>query len=211
MRRGVYEFLVVNKLVRTCVSRTMPWLELSLVFACSLPAGLFTSNLGRISGRITDQTAGAIGNAMVTVTDVDRGIARPLLTDNSGSYSAGSLTPGTYTVRVEAMGFRAIEREGHHRRCGSGRPRGLDPADRFAVTETITVTGELPMINTSNATLGGQIENKIINEIPLNGRNFQHLLDYQPGMISSAAGNANTHASNGNRTDANVWVIDGLV
>src|SRR5262245_61001468 len=107
------------------------------------------SNLGRISGGITDQSGGAIAGAMVTVTDVDRGIARNLTTDESGQYSAPSLIPGPYMVKAEAQGFRPLERKDIV--VGVGTEIRVDlTLQPGAQTETITVTGELPMINTSN-------------------------------------------------------------
>ena len=198
-----------DKLARVCVRKAMPAIGLGLFLLLFCQPAFSQSNLGRISGGITDQTGGAIANAAVTVTDVDRGLARPLMTDSSGQYSAGSLIPGNYMVRAEAQGFRALERRDII--VGVGQDVRVDLVlQPGAQSETITVTGELPMINTSNAVLGGQIENRFITELPLTGRNFLHLIDYQPGMISGDSGNMSTHSSNGNRTDANVWVIDGL-
>src|ERR1700722_1924350 len=80
---------------------------LALMLLC-LPA-FAQINLGRIFGAITDQTGGAIVGATVTITDVARGVSRPLITDGAGEYSAPSLIPGTYTVRAEAKGFKALE------------------------------------------------------------------------------------------------------
>src|SRR5580765_2042448 len=91
--------------------RCMGYLSVALFLLIFCNTASSQSNLGRISGAITDMTSGAIANATVTVTDVDRGIARPLMTDSSGQYSAGSLIPGLYMVRAEAMGFRALERK----------------------------------------------------------------------------------------------------
>src|SRR5580704_15053134 len=67
------------------------------------------TNQGRIQGGVFDQTGGAIAGATVTVTDVARGVARTLVTDSAGEYSAISLVPGTYTVRGEAKGFKVVE------------------------------------------------------------------------------------------------------
>ena len=192
-----------------CVRKVMPGFGLGLFLLLFCQSAFSQSNLGRISGSITDQSGGAIANAAVTVTDVDRGLARPLMTDNSGQYSAGSLIPGSYIVRAEAQGFRPLVRQDIG--VGVGGDVRVDLVlQPGAQTETITVTGELPMINTSSAVLGGAIENRLISELPLNGRTFLGLLDYNPGLIGGASGNANQFASNGNRTDANVWVIDGL-
>src|ERR1700730_4581869 len=69
-------------------------------------------NSGSIAGGITDQTGAAIVGAKVTVIDVERGVSRPLVTDSAGQYTAPSLTPGQYTVRAEATGFKTVEQAG---------------------------------------------------------------------------------------------------
>jgi Carboxypeptidase regulatory-like domain len=63
-------------------------------------------NNGRILGEVADQTGGVVSGATVTIVDKDRGVARTLTTDDAGEYNAPNLIPGTYTVRVEANGFK---------------------------------------------------------------------------------------------------------
>src|ERR1700758_1553732 len=84
-------------------------LALALLFA-SIQM-LSQANTGRILGSVTDQTGGAIAGATVTITDTERGTTRTLTTDDSGSYNAPSLIPGTYTVRAEFRGFKSTERQ----------------------------------------------------------------------------------------------------
>src|ERR1035437_185181 len=86
---------------------------LGLIFASLLLCvPLFSqATSGRIQGTITDQSGGAMAGANLTVTDVDRNVSRTLTTDASGAYNAPSLLPGMYKVRVEAKGFKAIERQ----------------------------------------------------------------------------------------------------
>ena len=79
-----------------------------LVFSVSLSA---QGNFGRIFGTVTDQTAAVLAGAAVTITDVDRGLSRSLVTDSAGEYNAPTLIPGTYTVRVAAQGFKVLERQ----------------------------------------------------------------------------------------------------
>jgi len=69
------------------------------------------ANTGRILGTVTDQTGGAIAGATVSVTDTERGTTRTLTTDESGSYNASSLIPGTYTVSAQYKCFKSIERQ----------------------------------------------------------------------------------------------------
>src|SRR5579884_2149250 len=77
----------------------------------SSPLLFSQTNQGRVFGTITDQTGGVIVGAKVTVIDVARGINRALMTDAAGEYNAPNLIPGMYTIRVEAPGFQAFERQ----------------------------------------------------------------------------------------------------
>jgi hypothetical protein len=166
-------------------------------------------NEGRILGNITDQSGGVIAGATVAVTDVDRGISRMLITDTAGEYNAPNLIPGAYTVRAQATGFRTIERQnillevGHEVRVDLR----LQPG---ATTETITVTAAPPMVETTNATLGGTLSNQTINDLPLNGRNYENLLQYRPGIVIFPGGGMNSKSTNGLRPEDNVFLLDGM-
>jgi len=126
-------------------------------------------NFGRILGAVTDQSGGVISGATVTVLDTERGVARTLTTDDAGEYNAPTLIPGAYTVRAEAKGFKRVERQnvvlevGHEVRIDLT----LQPG---AQEQTITITEAVPLVETTNATLGGTLENTEINDMPLNGR-----------------------------------------
>ena len=176
---------------------------LGLLLFCS-PA-FAQLNLGRILGSVTDQTGGEIAGATVTVIDVARGINRPLTTDGAGEYNAPSLIPGTYTVRAEAKGFKATERPNVLVEVGTDVrvDLTLQPGEQ---TQTITVTESIPLINTTNAQIGGVLENQEISELPINGREFEKLLIYRPGVRA----NGLDIYVNGNRADNNMWLLDGL-
>jgi hypothetical protein len=109
-----------------------------LLFSLPVSAQL---NLGRILGGVTDEGGGAIVGAAVTVIDVQRGVSRPLTTDEAGAYSAPSLNPGTYKVPAEAKGFKGLDRTGIS--VGVGQDVRVDlilqPGEQ---TQTVTVTGE---------------------------------------------------------------------
>jgi protocatechuate 3,4-dioxygenase beta subunit len=125
---------------------------------------------GSITGSITDQTGGALAGAMVTVSDVDRGINRTLTTDASGAYSAPNLTPGNYKVRAEFRGFKTIERQNIQIEVNQELrvDLSLSPGEQ---TQVVNVTEAIPLIETTNAELGGTLQNQVINDLPLNGRN----------------------------------------
>src|ERR1700730_8922235 len=179
------------------------------VLLCSLP--LFSQgNFGRILGTIADQTGGVISGATVSVIDKDRGVARTLTTDDAGEYNAPTLIPGTYIVRVEANGFKRLERQ--HVLLEVGNEVRVDltlqPGEQ---TQSVTVTEAIPLVETTNATLGGTLNNAAINDLPLNGRNYQYLLSLRPGVMIQPGGGPWTQSTNNVRPDESVWMVDGVL
>src|SRR5438105_14143159 len=87
-------------------SKKVVWLVVFLMCV----QGFAQGNTGRILGNISDPTGALIPGAMVTITDVDRGTSRTVVTAEAGAYNAPSLPPGTYRIRAELAGFKPIER-----------------------------------------------------------------------------------------------------
>src|SRR3984893_17325271 len=189
--------------------KALPLLATTLAFLLiSLP--LFSqSNQGTIQGGIFDQTGGAIVGATVTVIDVARGVTRALTTDGAGEYVAPSLNPGTYTIRAEAKGFRTIEHTALPVEVGQTIRVDLtvQPGEQ---TQTVTVTGEIPEIDTTDSTLGGTVSNATINALPLNGRNFERLLQLRPGVITNPGAGAGNASTNGRRTGNDLLLVEGV-
>lgn len=175
--------------------------------ACSraFPQG----NLGRILGVVTDQTGGYVEGASVTITDVQRGTSRNLTTDNTGSYVAISLLPGTYKVHVEAKGFKTFDRQ--NLLLETGKDLNVDVTLQAGSTnEVITVTEEAPLIDATSTTLGGTLSNEIINDLPLNGRNYQNLISLRPGTTIYPGGGPWTQSTNGIRPEDTSYIVDGV-
>src|ERR1019366_485339 len=147
----------------------------------SLPA-LAQSTAGRILGSVTDKSGASVAGASVVVTDTQRGTSRTLTTDATGNYAAPDLIPGTYKIRVEAKGFKAVERPSVTIEVASDVRADftLQPGN---VSEVVTVTEEVPLLNTTSATLGGTLSNQQITDLPLNGRNYENLLQLRPGVM----------------------------
>jgi len=164
---------------------------------------------GRLLGTIADQTGAALKGATVTVTDVQRGTNRTVTTDDDGNYLVPNLPPSTYKIRAEARGFKTSERPNI----------GLEVAQDIrvdltlqtgSVSETIVVTEEVPLVNTTSATLGGTLSNKEINDLPLNGRNYENLLQLRPGVMRYPGGGFSTTSANGLRAEDNAYFVEGL-
>jgi hypothetical protein len=181
---------------------------LCVLFLACLPA-FPQGSTGRILGVVTDQSGGNVGKATVTITDVQRGVSQTLTTDSDGAYVAVNLLPGTYRVRVEYKGFKTFERQ--NILLEVGKDLRID-AVLFpgSTTETVTITEEVPMVDTTSTTLGGTLSNEIINDLPLNGRNYQNLLTLRPGVMIYPGGGPWTQSTNGIRPDDMGYIIDGL-
>jgi hypothetical protein len=166
-------------------------------------------NQGRITGTITDQSGGLMAGATVTVVDVERGDTRTVTTGDSGEYNAPNLLPGAYTVRAEAKGFKTVERQKIVVEVGKELrvDLSLQPGD---VSQTITITESIPLVETTNATLGGTLSNQTINDLPLNGRNYINLLTLRPGMQVYPGGGSAARSANGLRPEDIGYLVDGV-
>jgi Carboxypeptidase regulatory-like domain/TonB dependent receptor len=164
---------------------------------------------GEILGAVTDQSGGNVVGATVTITDVARGVSKTLTTDQAGEYVASDLTPGTYTVRVEAKGFKVFERQ--NILLEVGKEARIDAAlQTGSQSEVVTVTEDVPMVDTTTTSLGGTLSNQIINDLPLNGRNYQNLLTLRPGTTVYPGGGPWTQTTNGARPEDTSYLVDGL-
>lgn len=174
----------------------------------SLPA-LAQSTAGRILGTLTDQSGAAVAGASVVITDMQRGTSRTFTTDESGAYVAADLQPGTYMIRVAAKGFKSVERPNVQIEVATDvrADFALQPGQ---VTEIVTISEEVPLVNTTSATLGGTLSNKEINDLPLNGRNYENLLQLRPGVMRYPGGGFSTTSADGLRAEDNAYFVDGL-
>jgi hypothetical protein len=164
---------------------------------------------GRILGSVSDQSGAGVAGAAVVVSDVQRGTTRAVATDDSGNYVAAQLQPGVYKVRAEAKGFKTVERPNivvevaQDVRVDISLPTGQ-------VSETVVVTDEVPLVNTTSSTLGGTLSNAEINDLPLNGRNYENLLQLRPGVERYPGGGFSTTSTNGLRAEDNAYFVEGL-
>jgi hypothetical protein len=190
-------------------SKGIPFLGFTcLLLVAALPAHTQTTT-GRILGEIHDQTGAAVAGATVTVTDVQRATKRTVQSDESGAYAIPSLAPSIYTVRAEAGGFKAVERPNVQVEVATdvNVDITLSPG---SVKETVVVTDEVPLVNSTSSTLGGTLSNKEINDLPLNGRNYENLLQLRPGVVRYPGGGFSTTSANGLRAEDNAYLVDGL-
>jgi len=172
-----------------------------------------TATTGQITGVVTDATGAAIPGAKVTLTS-EAGVTREAATGAEGHYRFVMLPPGTYKLTVEATGFKSRTLED-----ASVRITETTTVDAqlgvAGVTETVNVSGEAPLVQSTSSTEGRVIEGTQIRQLPLPTRNFQQLLALSPGAIASLSNNTELGRGdtnidvNGQRTTSNNVVIDG--
>src|ERR1700730_14500666 len=201
LRVSTWAYVPVTETVRVLIGC------LAVLLVC-LPL-LSQTNAGRILGSVSDQTGAALSGARVVLIDEQRGGRHTMPTDEAGAYVAPNLFPGVYKIRAEAKGFKTVERQDVELQVAQDVRIDLElqPGE---VYEMVVITGEVPLLNTTSATLGGTLSNKEINDLPLNGRNYENLLQLRPGVIRYPGGGFSTTSSNGLRAEDNAYLIDGL-
>src|SRR5277367_2463164 len=195
-----------------CRDRVSVAIASLLVFLLGLTAVLpvsAQSTSGRILGSVRDQSNAAIAGATVTVTDISRNSVRTTVTDEAGDYVVADLQPSTYKVLIEAKGFNGFQADGVLIEVGKDFrvDSTLKTGDAALV---INVTEEVPLLNTTTSTLGGTLSNQEINDLPLDGRNYENLLQLRPGVVRYPGGGFSTTSSNGLRAEDNAYFVDGL-
>jgi len=175
---------------------------MSILALVSFPVAAQT--LGGINGQVADTTGAVIPGATVTITNTDTNAIRSLSTNEAGLYTAPGLTPGPYEVRVETAGFSPQARSLTLQVQQTAR---LDfELEVGQVSESIEVTSEAALLDTSNVTVGTVIDNQRIVDLPLNGRNFLQLVALSPNVTYGFGSQGNTSRQGGQRMDQNMSV-----
>ena len=188
-----------------------------VLFIC-VTAGLAAqSSLGGMRGVVKD-AQGVIPGVTVTMTSEQSGTTRETVTNEVGEYSFPAVDPATYTVKAVVQGYKTFERKGI--RVSVQQFVGLDiNLEVGAIEETITVTGEAPLIETTNASTGDVLDTKSLESIPTAGRSVFLMANLQPTV--QASGNAHWNrmqdqvgnsamSMGGGAVRANNYLVDGF-
>ncbi|HEV2118432.1 MAG TPA: TonB-dependent receptor [Terriglobales bacterium] len=135
---------------------------------------------GSIFGTVTDPSGAAVPNAKVTVTDVAKGTSDVTTTNATGNYTVTHLIPDSYTVKVEAQGFKTAQQGPIVVNADQGAKVDM-PLQLGQVTEAVEVTGEAPQLKTDRADVATTFNSRYVEQLPLLNRNFQSLLLISPG------------------------------
>jgi len=167
-----------------------------------------------ISGRVEDPSAAPIAGAAVTVTSIETGAMRNVTTDAGGSYQVLSLQVGRYEVKAEKQGFKAELQTGIDLVVGQQAVVNLT-MELGTVAQTVTVTGEAPIVNTTTESVSGLVGEQQVKDLPLNGRSFDNLITLNPGSInmnevSGGGSTGNWFTVDGRRMEQNLYLLNGI-
>lgn len=161
---------------------------------------------GTLSGKLTDGQGLALPGVTVTVTGTQG--AKSFTTDGEGVFRASFLVPGSYDVRAELQGFKAVEQKSVPVSLGQTTSITLK-LEVGGITETVSVTGTSSIVDTTSTTTGAILSSEMLATIPV-GRRFTDTLYLAPGVSSGGSvGRANPSVSGGSGLD-NLYVVDGV-
>src|SRR5688572_21263335 len=137
---------------------------------------------GTLLGRVTDPSDALVVGAKVDATNTDTGVRFTTTTNRTGDYLFPLLVPGSYTITVESPGFKTYSRKGIAVRVGDQMSINVT-MELGQASQTVQVTAESPMLDTSSASMGQVVDSRTINELPLKDGMVLIMATYSPGVI----------------------------
>jgi len=157
------------------------------------------SDTGRVQGTITDAQGAAVPGASVTVTNAGTGRQTTAITDGSGLYTISALPPGKYHIEIKKQDFKTAAAD-FTLEVSQVQEISLK-LEPGSITTSVTVTSEVPLVDTSTSGTGEVIQGRQITELPLNGRNFTQLALLTPGVTRGAYGDEASGGGSGTNSE----------
>ena len=199
--------------INTLRKNTPMLLSLALVLAVSA----FAQNTGSLSGIVQDQNGGALAGAKVTISDPAKGFQLETKTNSEGTFSFSTVPPGTYSVTVEATGFKKTVKSGIILNIADRQSTGVIALEVGGIENTVEVTADAAqlLVKTESGEISQVINSEQVRNLALNGRNYLDLVKLTPGVVSTVnaqtagpGGFANFNI-NGTRANQHNLTIDG--
>src|SRR6266849_6624518 len=160
-----------------------------------------------LNGTVTDSSGAAVPSAKVTATNPATGLTRTTATDQSGLYNFQQLPVGTYDLTIEAKGFKVSKRTGVSLTVGAVATVDI-PLEIGTAQETVSVTAEVPVVETTRSQTSTTVTTKQVSDLPINGRNFLDFTVLTPGVLRDPSRGGDL-SFGGQRGTANSLLVDG--
>src|SRR6266545_1268076 len=164
-----------------------------------------------LNGRISDPQKALIVDAKVAAISAATNVRYETTTNSSGEYYLANLSPNAYRIEIEKSGFKKLVKPDLILHVQDALKVDFEMM-LGDVTETVTVEGGAPLVNTESATVSAVIDRTFVENLPLNGRSFQTLIALTPGVVVTATrpDDQGQFSVNGQRADANYFTVDGV-
>jgi hypothetical protein len=191
-------------------------LPLLLLILCGATSALAQSTNATISGIVVDPAGKVIPDASIEIVNDATGVHYSSATNGAGIYEVTILPPGQYRVQVSKAGFKTLIKPGVVLNVQSAVALNFT-LPIGATSESVTVEGGTSRINTTDGSVSTVIDQKFVENMPLNGRSFQDLILLTPGSMTNSPqsgptilGNTGEFSINGQRTESNYYTVDGV-
>jgi len=184
-----------------------------LILAClACPSSaLAQTELAGVYGRVTDPSGAVIVDAEVEIKNVETNVSVTVKTNQDGLYTIPSLHPGHYLINVRKPGFKSVTVTELTLNVQDNVVRNF-ALQVGSIAETVTITGDDLHINTTDASVSTVVDRQFAENLPLNGRSFQTLIQLTPGVVLTGSNgtDAGQFSVNGQRATSNYWTVDGV-
>jgi hypothetical protein len=164
-----------------------------------------------VNGRVLDTSGGLIADATVDVVNEATNVSSATKTNSAGIYLIPELPPATYRIQVSHLGFKTIVKPDVILNVRDAVEINFT-LPIGAISETVTVEGGAPLINTQDAAVSTVVDRQFAENLPMNGRSFQTLIQLTPGVVltTNNYGDNGQFSVNGQRAASNYWMVDGV-
>ena len=178
---------------------------------CLLPTALGQSATATLSGTVEDQNGAVVPGATVRLINTATGLQRETTTNDAGYFTAPLLPPSTYTIRVERQGFAPAEVQKLVLNVGDQKALQIQ-LKAGDINAAVTVEEGAPLLNTESAAVSTVVDRNFAENLPMNGRSFQTLINLTPGVVLTVANGPDSgqFSVNGQRAASNYWMVDGV-
>jgi hypothetical protein len=204
---------------KSSVPKRTPYVFVLFLILAAITPALLGQGLGAISGTVTDPTGAVIPSASVTATQADTGTTTEVKTNDKGYYVFPSLPPASYSLSVTATGFKKFVEKGVVLQADQSEL--VNTVLQLGETsQTVSVTAEGVQVDTTTGTLSQVIDQRRVNDLPLNGRNAAQLVTLVAGVVLAPVDNSDqgptktfpvavTASVNGSRSADTAYMMDG--
>jgi hypothetical protein len=203
--------------VRRQLGAGRSWMCLLLAFLCLATSAARAQNVGSVFGTVVDSTGALIPGAKATLSDPEHAFSRTVASNASGAYLFTDIPIGTYTLTVEAPKFETSVDQGLIVDANQNVKMDIKLSLGAATTD-VTVTTEGSTVDSRSATLSTMIDNKLVEDLPINGENVVALAALLPGVTNVNAPTTETnerggptYTVSGSRNTQNLMLFDGLM